>query len=33
MFTSAQIAAFKRRAEELNKAGDGDTATFYLEAS
>jgi SAM-dependent methyltransferase len=33
MFTDAQIATFKRRADELNKAGDGDTASFYLEAS
>lgn len=33
MFTGAQIATFKRQADELNKAGDGDTASFYLEAS
>ena len=32
-FTPAQIASFRRRADELNAAGDGDTASFYLEAS
>lgn len=32
-FTLAQIASFRQRADELNAAGDGDTASFYLEAS
>jgi SAM-dependent methyltransferase len=32
-FTPAEIASFKLRADELNKIGDGDTASFYLEAS
>ena len=33
IFTPAQIAVFTQRADELNKSADGDTASFYLEAS
>ena len=29
-FTPEEIAAFERRADELNRAGDGDQACFYL---
>ncbi|MEP7220270.1 MAG: class I SAM-dependent methyltransferase, partial [Bacteroidota bacterium] len=30
IFSPAEIAAFAARAAELNKAGDGDGAAFYL---
>ena len=33
IFTPAQIAAFTQRADDLNRTGEGDTASFYLEAS
>jgi SAM-dependent methyltransferase len=32
-FTPAQIASFRQRADELNAVDDGDSASFYLEAS
>jgi hypothetical protein len=31
IFTNDQIAHFRERAAELNAAGDGDSASFYLE--
>jgi SAM-dependent methyltransferase len=33
IFTPEQIAGFRRRAQELNAAGEGDSASFYLEAT
>lgn len=33
IFTAEQISSFRQRADALNVAGDGDTASFYLEAS
>jgi SAM-dependent methyltransferase len=33
MFTREQILTFRRHAQQLNAAGDGDSVSFYLEAN